>query len=166
MNLVKQKMPQHGGSEGVWEGVYIYTDAEGNELDRHASKLTHMFPEDRPNEYDQRNEYSWDNGKTEKIEFSFKMTGDDKNGYEMSFENERSKGLVWEEPLRIGDLATVRVSWLRKEIEGYSPYDVPSAMIHELIEMDKNYQNRGRVWQWFVDGELIGRTIIKEHRVA
>ena len=46
MNLVKQKMPQHGGSEGVWEGVYIYTDAEGNELDRHKSRLTHVFPED------------------------------------------------------------------------------------------------------------------------
>ena len=166
MNLVKQKMPQHGGSEGVWEGVYIYTDAEGKELDRHKSRLTHVFPDDRPNMYDQTNEYTWESGQKEKIQFSFEMTGNDEDGYQMSFENERSQGLVWEEPLRISDLATIRVSWLRKEIEGYSPYDIPSAMIHELIEMDKDYQHRGRVWQWFVNGELIGRTIIKERRVA
>ena len=54
-------MPQHGGSEGIWEGVYIYQDVEGNELDRHKSRLTHVFPEDRPNDYDQRNQYEWEN---------------------------------------------------------------------------------------------------------
>jgi|GEM_PF-356136 len=166
MNMIKKMMPQHGGSEGVWKGVYIYQDVEGNELDRHNSLLTHTFPDDRPNDYDQRNQYEWADGKTEDFRFSFSMTGDDESGYEMGFENERSKGLVWEEPLRIGELATVRVSWLRKEIEGYSPYDVPSAMIHELIQMDADYKHRGRVWQWYVDGELIGRTIIKEQRVG
>lgn len=161
MNLVRKMMPQHGGSEGVWEGVYIYTDAFGQELDRHDSRLTHIFPDHLPNEYHQENHYSWANGNTETIKFGFEMTNN-----ELAFENERSSGLVWEEPLRIGDLATVRVSWHRKEIEGYSPYDVPSAMIHELIQMDKDYKHRGRVWQWFKDGELIGRTIIKEQRVA
>jgi len=166
MNVVKQKMPQHGGSEGIWEGEYIYTDTEGKVLDRHKSRLTHMFPEDRPYEYDQRNQYEWEDGRTEDIKFSFTMTGSDEDGWEMGFENDRSQGLVWEEPLRIGDLATVRVSWNRKHIDGYSPYDVPGAMIHELIEMDKSYKHRGRVWQWFVDGELIGRTIIKEKRVG
>ena len=166
MNLVKEKMPQHGGSEGIWEGVYIYQDVEGNELDRHKSRLTHIFPEDRPNDYDQRNQYEWADGKTEDFKFSFEMTGDDESGWEMSFENERSSGLVWEEPLRIGDLATIRVSWNRTNIEGYTPFDVPTAMIHELIEMDKDYKHRGRVWQWYIDGELIGRTIIKEHRVG
>ena len=160
MNLVKQHMPQHGGSEGVWEGVYIYTDPYGKELDRHNSRLTHIFPDDQPTWYHQENHYEWADGKTETIKFGFEM-----KNKELSFENERSSGLVWEEPLRIGDMATIRVSWLRKEIEGYSPYDVPNAMIHELIEMDKDYQHRGRVWQWFKDGELIGRTIIKEHRV-
>ena len=166
LNRVKEKMPQHGGSEGIWEGVYIYTDVEGKELDRHKSRLTHMFPKDRPNDYDQRNQYEWDNGHTEDFKFSFKMTGDDESGYKMGFENERSKGLVWEEPLRIGDLPTIRVSWHRTTIEGYSPFDVPSAMIHELIQMDKDFQHRGRVWQWYLEGELIGRTIIKERRVA
>lgn len=166
LNRVKEKMPQHGGSEGVWEGEYIYTDIQGKELDRHKSRLTHTFPVDRPNEYDQRNQYTWDDGKTEDFRFTFKMTGDDESGYEMGFESERSKGLVWEEPLRIGDLATIRVSWHRTLIEGYSPFDVPAAMIHELIQMDKDYNHRGRVWQWYLDGELIGRTIIKEQRVA
>ena len=162
LNLVKQRMPQHGGSEGVWEGVYIYQDIEGKELGRHKSRLTHIFPDDKPMEYHQRNQYTWDNGQTEDFRFHFVMNEDN----EMHFENERSKGAVWEEKKRIGDLSNIRVSWHRKEIEGYAPYDVPSATIHELIEMDKDYKHRGRVWQWYVDGELIGRTIIKEHRVA
>ena len=162
MNLIKKMMPQHGGSEGVWQGVYIYQDAEGNELGRHKSTLTHMFPEDKPNEYHQRNFYEWDDGKTEDIHFKFEMNED----HEMVFENERSYGCVWEEKKRVGDMSNVRVSWHRKEIEGYAPYDVPSATIHELIEMDKDYKHRARTWQWFVDGELIGRTIIKEHRIG
>lgn len=162
MNLVKQRMPQHGGSEGVWEGVYIYQDVEGNELGRHKSRLTHIFPEDKPLEYHQRNQYFWDNGDTEDFRFHFVINDDN----EMEFKNERSHGCVWEEKPRVGDMANVRVSWHRSEIEGYAPYDVPHATIHELIEMDKDFQHRGRVWQWYVDGELIGRTIIKEHRVT
>lgn len=55
LNLVKQRMPQHGDSEGVWEGVYIYQDVEGNELGRHKSRLTHTLPDDKPMEYHQRN---------------------------------------------------------------------------------------------------------------
>lgn len=165
MNLVKEKMPQHGGSEGVWEGVYIYQDVEGNELDRHKSRLTHIFPTDRPNDYDQRNQYEWADGRKEDFKFSFAMTGDDTAGYRMSFENERTQGLVWEEPLQIGDLCTIRVSWNRMNIDENTPFDVSSAMIHEIIQMDKDYKNRGRVWQWYSNGELIGRTVIKERRV-
>jgi len=163
MNQVKQEMPQHGRSEGVWEGVYIYTDPEGRELDRHASRLTHEFPEDAPYEYRQHNHYEWADGRTEDLRFVFVMTPGEGR---LKWENERSTGLVWEEPLQIGDLASVRVSWLRTVIEGYSPFDVPSAMIHEIIQMDKDYQHRGRVWQWFMNGELIGRTLIKERRVS
>ena len=165
MNLVKTKMPQHGGSEGIWEGEYIYQDVEGNELDRHKSRLTHIFPDDRPNDYDQRNQYEWADGRKEDFKFSFAMSGDDAAGYRMSFENERTQGLVWEEPLQIGDLATIRVSWNRMNIDDNTPFDVSSAMIHELIQMDKDFKNRGRVWQWYSQGELIGRTVIKERRV-
>lgn len=162
MNLVKKRMPQHGGSEGVWEGVYIYQDVEGNELGRHKSRLTHMFPEDKPLEYHQRNQYFWDDGKTEDIRFHFTINEDN----EMVFKNDRSHGCVWEEKQRVGDMANVRVSWHRSEIEGYAPYDIPHATIHELIEMDSDYQHRARVWQWYVDGEIVGRTIINEKRVA
>jgi hypothetical protein len=32
--------------------------------------------------------------------------------------------------------------------------------------MDKNYKHRARVWQWYYNDELIGRTIIKEQKVS
>jgi hypothetical protein len=38
--------------------------------------------------------------------------------------------------------------------------------VHELIEMDAEYKHRARVWQWYVDGVIAGRTIIQEQRVA
>jgi len=161
MNQVKLRMPQHGGSEGVWEGEYIYQDTQGKELGGHKSRLTHIFPDDKPLEYHQRNQYEWADGSTEDFHFKFKINEDN----EMAFKNERSHGHVWEEKKRVGDMANVRVSWHRTEIEGYAPYDVPHATIHELIEMDKDFKHRGRVWQWYVDGELVGRTIIKERRV-
>lgn len=161
MNLVKVMMPQTGRSEGVWEGTYIYTDPEGRELDRHSSRLTHAFPEDAPNEYHQRNQYTWQDGRTEDLRFKFVLQVN-----ELVFETDRSYGRVWDEPVRVGELASVRVSWHRTEVQGYSPYDVPHATIHELIQMDKDFVHRGRVWQWFAEGELIGRTIIKEKRVS
>lgn len=161
MNMIKKLMPQHGGSEGIWEGVYIYCDPEGNELDRHKSRLTHIFPDDKPDEYHQRNQYEWDDGRTEDLTFVFQRDED-----EMKWGNDRSYGKVWEEKKRVGDMANVRVSWHRTKIEGYSPFDLPYATIHELIEMDADFQHRARVWQWYVDGELKGRTIIKENRVG
>lgn len=162
MNMIKKMMPQHGGSEGVWEGVYIYQDVEGKELGRHKSTLTHMFPNDKPNEYHQRNRYEFEDGTIEEFEFMFEMNADN----EMTFDSDRVQGCVWEEKKRVGDMANVRVSWHRKALDGYAPFDVPSATIHELIEMDKNYKHRARVWQWYYNDELIGRTIIKEQKVA
>lgn len=168
MNKVKILMPQMATSEGVWEGTYIYTDVEGKELDRHRSRLTHQFPENLPDEYHQRNQYEWDDGKTEDFEFRF---GLDKEAAkvgvtQLAWVTDRSQGYVWEEPKRIGDLATVRVSWHRSEVEGYTPYDVPYATLHELIQQTLDGSMRSRVWQWYVDGDLIGRTIIKEKRVS
>lgn len=161
MNLVKKMMPQHGGSEGIWEGVYIYSDPEGREVDRHTSRLTHVFPDDSANEYHQTNEYTWADGRSEKLSFKFLMTVN-----ELIFETERSYGRVWEEPIRVGDMPTVRVSWHRTAIQGYSPFDIPYATIHELIQMDAAFKYRGRVWQWFKDGKLIGRTLVNEQRVG
>lgn len=161
MNLVKKNMPQHGGCEGVWEGVYIYCTPEGKELDRHKSRLTHMFPEDKPDEYHQRNQYFWEDGREEDLLFIFKLDGN-----EMKWQSDRSYGCVWEEKQRVGDMANVRVSWHRTDLQGYSPFDIPYATIHELIEMDAAYKHRARVWQWYVDGVIAGRTIIQEKRVA
>lgn len=155
-------------SEGVWEGEYIYCDAEGKELDRHTSRLTHVFPNDHPQEYHQRNQYEWASGQTEDFEFRFSLDSEAaKHGItQLAWENDRSYGKVWEEPPRVGDLATIRVSWHRTQIDGYAPYDVPHATLHELIQQTLNGSMRSRVWQWFVDEELIGRTIIREKKVA
>jgi len=131
MNRVKQLMPQMATSEGVWEGIYIYTDVDGKELDRHKSRLTHSFPDSHPDEYHQRNQYEWDDGR-----------------------------------VRVGDLATIRVSWHRTEIEGYTPFDIPHATLHEIIQQTLDGSMRSRTWQWFVDRKLIGRTIIHEKRVT
>ena len=168
MNQIKLMMPQMSTCEGVWEGIYIYTDVEGKELDRHRSRLTHQFPTDLPEEYHQRNQYEWGDGRTEDFEFRFKLDQEAaKVGVtQLAWHTDRSEGYVWEEPRRIGNFATVRVSWHRSEVEGYTPYDVPYATLHELIQQADDGSLRSRVWQWYVDGDLIGRTIIKEKRVS
>ncbi len=168
MNRVKQLMPQMATSEGIWEGVYIYLDADGKELDRHKSRLTHVFPDSHPDEYHQRNQYEWEDGRAEDLEFRF---GLDKKAAsvgitQLSWETDRSYGHVWEEPVRVGDLATIRVSWHRTEIEGYTPFDIPHATLHEIIQQTLDGSMRSRVWQWFVDHELVGRTIIREKRIT
>lgn len=168
MNIVKQKMPQMATSEGVWEGLYIYNDADGKEVGRHRSRLTHIFPDDHPDEYHQINHYEWDDGKTESLEFRFKLDAvAAKVGVtQLAWENERSHGMVWEEPIRVGDMSTIRVSWHRTQIDGYAPYDVPQATLHEIIQQHMKGNHRARVWQWLVDGEIVGRTMIKEQRVS
>lgn len=168
MNIVKEKLPQMATSEGIWEGIYIYTDSDGKEVGRHRSCLTHIFPEDHPDEYHQVNRYDWEDGKSEEFKFKFKLDEEAaKDGvYQLSWKNERSHGLVWEEPIRVGELSTIRVSWHRSEIEGYAPYDIPYATLHEIISQEMHGDNRARVWQWLVDGEIVGRTLIKEKRVA
>ena len=161
-------MPQMATSEGIWEGVYIYYDADGQEVDRHKSRLTHTFPESQPDEYHQRNQYEWADGRSEDLEFRFGL--DHKAAQvgvtQLTWDTERSYGKVWEEPVRVGDLATVRVSWHRTEIEGYTPFDIPHATLHEIIQQTLDGSMRSRVWQWFVDHELVGRTMIREKRIT
>lgn len=168
MNQVKQLMPQMATSEGVWEGIYIYSDAMGKEVDRHKSRLTHTFPNDLPNEYHQRNQYEWADGRTQDLSFRFKLDEEAaKNGMtQLTWDTDRSYGKVWEEPLRVGNLATVRVSWHRTEVDGYAPFDIPRATLHEIIQQRLDGGLRARTWQWFLDEDLIGRTIIKEKRLS
>ena len=160
-NQVKQVMPQLALIEGVWEGTYTYAAPDGSILDIHKSRLTHVFPESAPDEYHQTNEYTWESNKTERIEFAFKL-----RGQELAFDQKRAKGRVWEEELRLGDLATIRVSWERTDHVGYTPYDLTDCCVHELIQINQEATKRARVWQWFQDGELVQRTLIKEVRIA
>ena len=58
------------------------------------------------------------------------------------------------------------MSWKRTDQLGYGDYDMTNCYVHELIQIDPASTRRGRVWQWFADGELILRTIIKETRTG
>ena len=159
-NQVKIRMPQLALIEGIWEGTYSYAAPDGRILDVHKSRLTHVFPDSAPDEYHQTNAYTWESGQTERIEFAFKLQGD-----ELAFDQNRAKGRVWEEDIRIGDLPTIRVSWERTDHVGYTPYDLTDCCVHELIQIDRDATKRARVWQWFQEGELVQRTFIKEVRV-
>lgn len=161
VNKVKGLMPQLARIKGVWEGAYAYVDPNGKLLDQHQCKLIHIFPDDNPEEYHQINEYIWNDGKKERLEFVFKLQGN-----ELSFTHPRAVGYVWEEKLRIGELATLRVSWLRSDHQGYSPYDLPNCCVHELIQINSDATKRARVWQWFQNEELVQRTVIEEVRVS
>ena len=118
MNLIKKRMPQHGGSEGVWEGVYIYQDIEGNELGRHKSRLTHTFPDDKPLEYHQRNQYFWDNGDTEDFRFHFVMNEDN----DMAILPSRSTSCVFAVASELYELALIHISEPSTDNQFYAPF--------------------------------------------
>lgn len=53
---------------------------------------------------------------------------------------------------------TVMLHWVRK--------DMPQAYLYEMIQLSDCGRYRSRVWQWFADGKLTGRTLIDEERVS
>ncbi|MEM4724247.1 MAG: DUF3598 family protein [Candidatus Hadarchaeum sp.] len=144
---LRDKMPLLARHEGEWIGTYIYIDAEGRVLDRHASHLICRFPEEDPNSYHQTNRYTWDDGRTE--EYQFPATYRDGKIW---FDTERIKGYAWE----VDDKTIVLTWYYRHEPEKY---------LYEMIQLSPDGQHRARTWHWFDEkGELYKRTIIKERR--
>ena len=43
---------------------------------------------------------------------------------------------------------------------------MPDAYLYEMIQLSDCGRYRSRVWQWFADGKLTGRTLIDEQRVS
>jgi hypothetical protein len=165
MATLAEGMPNFVNVLGVWEGEYIYTAPDGTIRDRHRSRLTCRLSKDDPEVYLQRNEYFWETGaqagKTECFDFRFLF-----DGQKLCYDHPRAIGYCWEEPKVVGDLVCIRVSWQRSDAAGYGDYDITQADVHELIQVDRSTMRRGRVWQWFSEGDLFLRTIIKEHRTA
>ena len=54
--------------EGEWEGAYVHVDANGKEVDRHASRLSCQFPsEDDGCDYFQINECMSEDGQSKRF---------------------------------------------------------------------------------------------------
>lgn len=146
MTDIRKEMPLLARHEGVWEGTYIHVDKDNNEIDRHKSRLQCLFPS--ADRYHQINTYTWDDGRTEEIEFPSTY----RDG-KIWWDNERIVGNCWE-----ADEQTIMLRWQRP--------NMPGAYLYEMIQISADGNNRARTWHWFENDELFKRTCIKEKRVA
>jgi hypothetical protein len=145
---MRAQMPLLARHEGVWEGRYRYYDAEGKEVDSHASKLICRFRDDGPSTYHQTNHYTWDDGRTDVREFPAGL----KDG-RLFWDNDLIKG--WASDVKLDEHArTTMLYWVRK--------GEPDTYLYEMIQISDCGQFRSRVWHWYKDGRLIQRTLIDE----
>ncbi|MBI3422194.1 MAG: DUF3598 domain-containing protein [Acidobacteria bacterium] len=147
MMSIRTEMPLLARHAGDWKGEYIYLDNAGNVLDRHASHLTSVFPEDGSADYHQTNRYTWTDGRTEIHQFP----GTYRDG-KLYLESERISGYTWEV-----DDKTIILTWVYKA--------APENYLYEMIQLSPCGKHRARTWHWFEHGEIVKRTIIKEQRV-
>ena len=148
MSNIRQEMPLLARHEGVWEGTYTFVDPNSNVIDKHRSRLTCSFPEEGEFPYFQVNEYTWDDGKTERIEFPATY----KDG-KIWFDTERINGFCWE----VDDHCIV-LHWVYVKD--------PSITLYELIHLDDSGTKRTRTWHWLKDGACFQRTLIDERRAS
>ncbi|HYC05614.1 MAG TPA: hypothetical protein VED40_20140 [Azospirillaceae bacterium] len=151
MSDIRTGMPLLARHEGEWEGVYIYIDADGKEVDRHNSHLTCKFPDGGEFDYYQINRYSWSDGRSEEHHFPAKY----RDG-RIWWDTERITGWAADVGLD-NDKRTTMLTWTRK--------DMPNHYLYEMIQLSPCGTKRARTWHWFKDDELYQRTIIKERRV-
>lgn len=130
---------------GVWEGTYTRMDARtGQILDHHRSRLTCIK---RGDEWFQRNEYMWDDGRTETKEFPGVFAAG-----ALRFDNERLCGEA-----REVDDQTIVLRWIYK--------DRPHEEYSEIITLVDD-RHRARVWQHFEHGQFTKLTVIDERKVS
>ena len=138
--------------EGVWEGTYRYYDPAGEKTDEHASRLICRFPTTGPYPYHQTNLYRWADGRKDARDFPALIVDG-----RVRWDNALIKG--WAADVALDEFTrTVMLHWVRK--------DMPEAYLYEMIQLSDCGRYRSRVWQWFADGRLTGRTLIDEHRVS
>lgn len=145
---IKDEMPLLARHEGEWKGTYTVVDREGKITDSHASHLTCSFPTEGEFPYHQTNRYTWDDGKTEEIQFPATY----KDG-KLWFDTERINGFCWET-----DENTIVLHW--------TYVADPTVELYELIYLSPDGQNRTRTWHWLKAGRLFQRTLINEEKVA
>jgi hypothetical protein len=144
---IREEMPLLARHEGEWEGTYTFIDRGGKVIDHHRSHLTNAFPAEGGFPYHQTNTYTWDDGRTETIEFPATY----KDG-KLWFDTERINGYCWEV-----DGNCIVLHWVYVKD--------PSVTLYELIHLDDAGNNRTRTWHWLKDGVCFQRTLIDEARV-
>jgi len=145
---IREEMPLIAKAVGVWEGTYQWLDADNRPIECHKSRLTcRLVEREGRQEYHQTNEYTWDDGRTERIEFPSRF--EDK---QLWFDTERIKGRAWE-----ADQSTILLTWVRK--------DNPQGYFYEMINFCGD-ERKYRVWQFYEQGRLTKRCLINELRVS
>jgi hypothetical protein len=149
---IRKAMPLLASNEGVWEGYYRYTDAQGNKIDEHRSRLICRFPGDGPYPYHQTNHYTWEDGRTEVRDFPATY----RDG-RVWFDTDLIYGWAAEVPL--DDFRrTLMLNWTRK--------GEPDLYLYEMIQMSDCGRYRCRIWQWIKAGRIHMRTLIDEEKVS
>lgn len=131
--------------EGVWEGTYTLIDRRSGEvLDHHRSRLTCRIDGE---DWWQRNEYTWDDGRSETKEFAGRFTGG-----KLVFDTPRLRGEAVE-----ADDQTIVLRWVYCH--------APNEAYSEIISLVDDH-HRSRTWQHFEDGDFRKVTVIDERKVA
>lgn len=136
--------PKH---TGIWEGVYIRIDANGNLTNQWKSRLTIKLYDN--NKYHQANHYMWDDGHEELHDFGvseFDATGT------LIFDSPRIEGCSWE------TRDSICLIWTYK--------NRPGSKLFEMIDLIGDGTHRVRNWRWTEGDEFQGITMINERKVA
>ncbi len=145
---IREEMPLLARHEGVWDGVYTYYNAAGEQIDEHTSRLLCRLDENATHQYHQTNHYTWPDGRKEVRDFP----ADYRDG-RIWWDNDLIKG--WAAEVSLDQNArTMMLYWQRT--------GDPSLYLYEMIQLSDNGENRCRTWHWIRDGKLETRTAIQE----
>ena len=145
---VAQAFPTILAHEGVWAGTYRHVDAEGMLLDEHASRITCEFPHSGPWAYIQHNQFTWADGREQRVTLPGRL-----QGQRLYWDVESFSGYSWSTD---GGILLLHID--RK--------DEPGAHFLEIIIANDSVTERVRTWHWFKNGQLFKRTLCNERKVA
>lgn len=150
-NELKRLMPTLARHEGVWEGRYVFLNANHEKTDEHESRLICRFPESGL-PYHQTNLYRWADGKRETRDFPAGV----KDG-RLFWDNDFING--WAADVKLDDFGrTTMLNWTRT--------GEPDLYLYEMIQISDDNLARARVWHWYKADRLFQRTLINEHRIS
>ncbi|MFN9731217.1 MAG: hypothetical protein ACK59M_12265 [Pseudomonadota bacterium] len=130
--------------EGTWTGTYRHLDGEGRLVDRHQSHVECTFPDAGPWAYVQRNRFTWDDGREQRVELPALL---------------RDGRLWWDVPAFHGSAWASLEGTILLRLERK---DEPGAHFVELIVLAPDGRSRARTWHRFRDGRLDRRTLCDE----